>query len=185
MTILSVLKNIFKGLTMSRNNSNIVTLLLSAFMLLVLYSSMAMAQEHHHEDWELGIAVGQANLVTEDREGMNLHFHLMHGLGDEEGLAQYFSIGLGAETIITDEEHYGLMLTVAFTPIESLTLAVAPGFEWAKHDGVDWERAYATHFEIAYSFEIAKGYHIGPSLDYSKTDETEHYAIGIHLGISL
>ena len=150
----------------------------------MLITQMGLANEHVHDDWEVGVSVGYANLKTENEEGKNLHLHLMKSLGDE-GLAQYFSFGFGAETIITDEKHYGSMLTLAVHPVEDLTLSLSPGFEWAKHDGANWEREYATHVEATYSFDVADGYHLGPVIGYSKTKDTEHYTIGIHLGIAL
>ncbi len=151
---------------------------------MLVFSLSLSAEEHHHGEWEIGIAVGYANLKTENEEGENLHLHIMRSLGDE-GLAQYFSVGLGAETIRTSETHYGAMLTLAYNPIEALTFAVSPGFEWAKHDGVNWNREYATHLETTYSFDIAEGYHIGPSIGYSKTKDAEHYTVGVHVGIAI
>jgi hypothetical protein len=151
---------------------------------LLTFSSALLAEGHAHGEWELGVSAGYANLKTEHEEGKNIHLHLMKSLGDE-GLAQYFSVGLGAETIITDEKHYGAMLTLAYHPVEDLTLAIAPGFEWAKHNGISWEREYATHYEATYSFDIAEGYHVGPSVGYSSTKDAEHYTVGVHLGIAL
>jgi hypothetical protein len=143
------------------------------------------AQGHQHSDdnWEIGLSSGYANLKTEKEEGANLHFHLMKSLG-EEGFAQYFSVGFGAEVIVTDEEHYGAMLTLAIHPTEDLTFEVSPGFEWANHDG-SWEREYSTHLEVTYAFDISESFHLGPVVGYSKTKDSEHYTVGLHLGTSL
>jgi hypothetical protein len=154
-------------------------------LLLLLCSSTLLAENHHfHGDWEIGVSAGYANLKTESEDGTNLHLHLMRSLG-EKGIAKYLSLGVGMETIVTEEEHYGVMLTLDIHPIEDLTIGVSPGFEWAKHDGISWEREYATHLELTYSFDMANGYHIGPSIGYSVTKDSEHYTFGIHLGIGL
>ena len=149
-------------------------------------STVALSEEdHHHEthEWELGISFGYANLKTEGEEGGNLHLHLLKRL-EGDGFEQYFSVGFGAEMIVTDEEHYGAMLTLAYHPVEDLVLSVSPGFEWANHEG-DWEREYATHLEVAYAFDISEDFHLGPVIGYSKTKDTEHYTVGIHIGIPL
>ena len=139
--------------------------------------------EHSHttHTWELGLALGYANLVTEDEEGTSIHLHLLKRL-EGKGWQQYVSLGFGVETIVSDEIHYGAMLTLAFHPIEDFVISISPGFEWANHED-EWERHYATHIEIMYSFDMANGYHMGPVLGYSKTNESEHYNIGLHLGI--
>jgi len=151
-------------------------------------STAALSEEDHHvghegHEWELGISAGYANLKTEGEEGVNLHLHLLKRLGDD-GLKKYFSAGFGAEVIRTDETHYGAMVTLAYHPVEDLTLSISPGLEWEKHEG-SWESHYATHYEAAYSFDISKSYHIGPVIGYSKTSEAEHYTVGIHIGIPL
>ena len=153
---------------------------------LVVLNTIAFSEEHNHEmhEWELGVSLGYANLKTESEEGANLHLHLLKQL-EGAGLAQYFSLGFGTEIIVTDEKHYGAMLTLAYHPVEDLTLSVSPGFEWAKHEGDSWEREYATHLEVSYSFDVSKNFHIGPVLGYSKTEDAEHYTVGIHVGIPL
>lgn len=162
---------------------------------LVGLSTAALSEEDHHDEihhshaeheWELGVSVGYANLKTENEEGGNLHLHLLKRL-DGEGIEKYFSVGFGAEIIVTteSEKHYGAMVTFAYHPVEALTLSVSPGFEWAKHEGSSWERKYATHLEAAYAFDVSENYHIGPVVGYSKTSDTEHYTVGIHIGIPL
>jgi hypothetical protein len=170
----------FKGVIIYKHIIKTIIILSTTFI-------FALAEKHHeehHADWELGLSAGYANLKTEGEEGSNLHLHLMKSLGDE-GLQQYFSVGLGLETIITDEEHYGAMLTLAFHPIEDLTFAFSPGFEWAKHDGKNWEREYATHLEMTYAFDVLENLHVGPVVGYSKTKEGEHHTIGLHFGLPL
>jgi hypothetical protein len=162
---------------------------------LAILSTAALSEEEHHEaheshhemhEWELGISVGYANLTTENEEGTNLHLHLLKRL-EGDGFEKYFSAGFGAEMIVTtdNEKHYGAMVTLAYHPVEDLVLAISPGFEWAKHEGHSWERAYATHFEAAYVFDVYENYHIGPVIGYSKTSDAEHYTVGIHIGIPL
>ncbi|RLA70824.1 MAG: hypothetical protein DRG09_02100 [Epsilonproteobacteria bacterium] len=146
-------------------------------------STAALSEEDHHghegHEWELGISAGYANLKTEEEEGVNLHLHLLKSLGDE-GFMKYFSAGFGAEMIRTDETHYGAMVTLAYHPVEDLTLSVSPGYEWEKHED-SWESHFAMHYEASYSFDISESYHIGPVIGYSKTSEAEHYTVGIHI----
>lgn len=162
---------------------------------LVCFSTAALSEEEHPEshdshhemhEWELGISVGYANLKTENEEGGNLHLHLLKRL-EGDGFEKYFSVGFGAEVIVTteNEKHYGAMVTLAVHPWRDLVLSVSPGFEWAKHEGSSWEREYATHLEAAYSFDVSENYHIGPVIGYSKTSDAEHYTVGIHIGIPL
>lgn len=151
-------------------------------------STAAMSEEDHHgshegHEWELGASIGYANLPTEGTEGTGLHLHILKRL-DGDGIEKYFSIGFGGEMLITDEKHYAAMVTLGIHPWRDLVLSVAPGFEWANHEG-EWEREYATHFEAVYSFDISENYHIGPAIGYSKTSEAEHYTVGIHIGIPL
>ncbi len=148
-------------------------------------SSIDDESDHLHSghDWEIGLSLGYANLVTEKEEGINSHLHILRRLGDE-GWQKYISLGLGAEIIVTDEQHYGLMTTIAFHPIEDLVLAISPGLEFSDH-GTGWESNYATHIEMAYTFDVSEDYHLGPVIGYSKTQEAEHYTLGIHIGIPL
>ena len=154
---------------------------------LVGLSSTVLSEEDHHDhemhEWELGVSFGYANLKTENEEGSNIHLHLLKRL-EGDGIQKYFSVGFGAEMIVTDEKHYGAMVTLAAHPWRDLVLSVSPGFEWANHEGA-WEREYATHLEAAYTFDVSEKYHIGPVIGYSKTSEAEHYTVGIHIGIPL
>jgi len=136
-------------------------------------------EHHNHEmgELELGLSVGYAYLKEEKEEGVNLHLHLMKRLSGE-GIKKYLSVGFGAETIFTDERHYGLMISLVAHPWRSLAVSVSPGVEWAKHDG-EWESEYATHLEAAYVFE-GSGFHFGPVIGYSKTQDDEHYTAGVH-----
>jgi len=134
---------------------------------------------HQARDIELGASLGYAYLKEEQKNGLNIHLHAMKKLSDE-GLWQHVSLGLGVETIITDETHYAAMLSLAIHPWRSLVLSVSPGIEWAKHTGT-WESNYATHFETAYTFE-STSFHYGPVIGYSKTAHAQHYTAGIHFG---
>ena len=159
---------------------------------LFVLNTAALSEEDHHDlhdshemhEWELGVSFGYANLKTEGEEGGNLHLHLLKRL-EGDGFEKYFSVGFGAEVIVTDEKHYGAMLTLAYHPVEDLVLSVSPGFEWANHEGEGWEREYATHLEAVYSFDVSEDYHVGPVIGYSKTKDAEHYTVGIHIGIPL
>ena len=150
-------------------------------------SSTAFCQENHtdahagHEssDFELGVAIGYAYLEEEKENGVNLHLHVMKRLSGE-GIQKYLSVGFGLETIFTEEEHYGAMVTLGIHPWRNLVFAISPGWEWVKHEG-EWESGYATHLEAAYTFE-GSGFHYGPVVGYSKTQHDQHYTIGIHFG---
>lgn len=137
---------------------------------------------HDTSGIELGLSVGYVHLDEEDEDSLGLHVHLSKRLG-HEGLLERLGLGVGGEVIFAEHEHYSLLFPLAMYPWRGLILAVAPGIEWAEHDE-DWETAYATHLEAAYVFEIGD-YDVGPVVDYSKSDNDEHYMIGIHLGIHL
>ena len=160
-----------------------------AIIALFHVSTPALSQEHNAsdshdmhqtEDIEFGASLGYAYLKEEQKNGINIHLHAMKRLSDE-GLLQHVSVGLGVETILTDEAHYAAMLSVAVHPWKSLILSVSPGYEWANHDGT-WESSYATHLEATYTFE-SSNFHYGPVFGYSKTADTQHYTAGIHFGM--
>ena len=139
-------------------------------------------KDHEESGFELGLSVGYAYLKAEEDKAPVLHAHLMKRLSDE-GLQKYFSLGFGIETILTDEKHYGAMVTMAVHPSENFIFSVSPGIAWEEHEG-ETKSSYATHLEAAYVFE-ASNYHIGPVVGYSKTKDDEHYTIGVHIGIPL
>ena len=153
---------------------------------LIGLSTAALSEEDHHgahkaHEWELGVSVGYVNLKTEGEEGTMLDLHLMKEL-DGDGLEKYFSVGLGAEVVFSHDNHYVAMVILAYHPTENIVLSVAPGLEWAKHDG-ETEREYVTHYEAVYNLIHSEKYHIGPMIGYSKTKESEDYTVGIHVGI--
>lgn len=151
---------------------------------LLLFSPYSFAYENHHqEEWELGLSVGYASLPDEDAEGTNVHLHVMKHL-EGEGY-EYFSLGLGLEMIASEDTHYATMFTIAVHPTEDLTFSISPSLVWEKHDEEEWEHEYATHLELSYVFDVSEHFHIGPVIGYSKSSEAEHYTFGIHLGIPL
>ncbi len=147
-----------------------------------LASSPEKHDGHESSDVEVGLSIGYTYLKEEKEEGATLHLHVMKKLTDE-GFGQYFSYGVGVETIILKESHYGAMVTLAVNPWRDLILSVSPGIEWVKHEG-EWESGYATHFEVTYLFEGPR-FHYGPVLGYAKTQDAQHYTAGIHFGIPL
>ena len=177
------------GTNMYQNTTLIIRAFSAITIVFFTLSTAALSEEDLHDshdshemhEWELGISVGYANLKTENEEGANLHLHLLKRL-EGDGFEKYFSVGFGAEMIVTDEKHYGAMVTLAVHPWRDLVLSVSPGFEWANHEG-EWETEYATHLEAAYTFDVSENYHIGPVIGYSKTSHAEHYTVGIHMGI--
>jgi len=143
------------------------------------HNSLHIAEE---SGFELGISVGYAYLKEEKDQGTVLHAHLMKRLSGD-GIQKYFSLGFGVETIFSNEQHYGAMLTLAAHPSDNIIFSLSPGVEWEEHEG-ETKSSYATHIEAAYVFEISH-YHIGPVIGYSKTQDDEHYTIGVHIGIPL
>lgn len=142
----------------------------------------ASHKEKGESGFELGLSVGYAHLKTEEDNAPALHLHLLKRLSDE-GFQKYFSLGFGIETILADEKHYGAMVTMAVHPTENIIFSVSPGVAWEEHEG-ETKSSYATHLEAAYLFETSH-YHIGPVVGYSKTEDEEHYTIGVHIGIPL
>ena len=96
---------------------------------------------------------------------------------------EHLALGVGGEIIFADEEHYALLFPLSVYPWRGLVLAVAPGIEWAEHEGKQ-ESSYTTHLEAAYTFEVGR-FDVGPVVDYSISDDDEHYMIGIHIGFHL
>ena len=142
----------------------------------------ALHKNHEESGFEIALSVGYAYLKAEEDNAPVLHAHLMKRLSGE-GLQKYFSLGFGVETILTDEKHYSAMVTMAVHPSENIIFAVSPGVAWEEHEG-ETNSSYATHVEAAYVFETSH-YHIGPVVGYSKTEDDEHYTIGVHIGIPL
>ncbi len=165
---------------------------LVAFINVIVCVETSIASEHiehktshnHNEEsgFELGLSVGYAYLKEEKDKGAVLHAHLMKRLSGE-GIQEYFSLGFGVETIFSDEQHYGAMVTIAAHPSDNIILSLSPGIEWEEHEG-ETKSSYATHIEAAYVFETSH-YHIGPVIGYSKTEDDEHYTIGVHIGVPL
>jgi len=171
---------------MYKKISTFIRVLTVATIGLVGLSTAALSEEEHYgahkaHDWELGLSMGYTKLKTEGEEGTMLDVHIMKELSGD-GLEKYFSVGVGAEVVFSHDNHYTAMVILAYHPIENLVLSVAPGLEWAKHEG-SGEREYVTHYEAVYNIDISDEYHIGPMIGYSKTKETEDYTVGIHIGI--
>lgn len=152
-------------------------------LLIALLQTVIHAQHHEHSEWEFGISVGYADLTSEDARGTNVHLHLSKRIESDDFL-QYFSYGIGAESIISDDTHYSFMATVGYHPIEDMTLSISPSIVWENHEGA-WESMYATHYELNYVFDVSDGFHMGPVVGYSKSSEAEHYTFGIHIGFPL
>lgn len=138
--------------------------------------------EEHHAETELDGHADHDEAHESDDNGLALHVHVGHRLG-EHGLLAHVSLGIAGEVIFAEHDHYGVMGYAALYPWRGLVLSIGPGVEWAKHDD-GWESAYTTHLEAAYVFDVGD-YHIGPAVDYSRTDSAEHFTVGIHLGVHL
>jgi len=177
---------------MKQNRTAIVSATVLIPIIVSLLTNVGYCEEshihdhtHHSHDTtgvELGLSAGYVHLEEDDEDAFGLHFHFTKRVGDE-GIRRHLAAGIGAEVIFADHEHYSLMFPLAVYPWRGLVLAVAPGIEWAEHDH-NWESEYATHFEAAYVFEYGD-FDLGPVIDYSKTDDDEHYMIGVHFGIHL
>ncbi|MDA0577351.1 MAG: hypothetical protein O3B24_04560 [Verrucomicrobia bacterium] len=141
------------------------------------------AHAHHGHDLsgpELGVSIGYVHLLEEEEDALGIHAHLMQRLGGD-GIQQHLAVGVGAEYLFSDEEHYALMLSLAVYPWRGLVLSVSPGIQWAEHEG-ETEAEYSTHLEATYVFTAGE-YDFGPVVDYSWTADEAHYMIGLHLGI--
>ncbi|MDP6526326.1 MAG: hypothetical protein QGH15_19105 [Kiritimatiellia bacterium] len=151
----------------------------------VVFAEDDHAHAHHGHALsgpELGISAGYVHLEEEEEDALGLHAHLLHRLGDH-GIQRHLAIGLGAEYLFADEEHYALMVSLAAYPWRGLVLSVSPGVQWAEHEG-DAETEYSTHLEATYVFPFGE-YDIGPVVDYSWTKDESHYMLGLHIGIHL
>ena len=140
---------------------------------------------HHGHDLsglELGLSAGYVHLAEEDEDIPGVHAHLLQRLGDE-GIRRHLAVGVGAEYLFAEEEHYAFMFSFAAYPWRGLVLSVSPGVQWAEHEG-GTEAEYSTHLEAAYVFSVGH-YDIGPVIDYSRTKDEEHYMVGLHIGIHL
>ncbi|MFT5240459.1 MAG: hypothetical protein ACI9OU_001271 [Candidatus Promineifilaceae bacterium] len=139
---------------------------------------------HSHDitGLELGITAGFVHLEGEDEDAPGLHVHLNKRLSHEGPLSRV-ALGVGGEIILADHEHYALMAPLTFYPWRGLMLSIAPGIEWAEHDGAT-ESEYTTHIELGYGFEMGK-YDIGPVIEFAQTADEEHYMLGVHFGIHL
>lgn len=161
----------------------------------LLFATSAFCQEPHPHDHmqhghdqrqlELGMSVGYVQLDEEGEEDETApaaHLHVTRRLSDG-GIGRRLAVGLGAETIFGEHEHYAAMLPVVVSVWRGLIFSIAPGLEWAKHEG-EWEYDYATHLEAAYVFEVSE-YDIGPVIEYSRSGQDSHLMIGLHFGIHL
>ena len=94
-------------------------------IVLCLWSSTkwTLAEDAHaHHDHghdvsgpELGISAGYVHLEKEEEDALGVHAHLLHRLGDD-GIRGHLAIGVGAEYLFAEEEHYALMLSLAASP---------------------------------------------------------------------
>lgn len=73
---------------------------------------------HHGHDVsgpELGISAGYVHLAEEEEDVLGVHAHLMQRLGDD-GFQRHFAIGVGAEYLFAEDQHYALMVSLAAYP---------------------------------------------------------------------
>jgi len=165
--------------------SGIKTITLVAVFGFALCGPAAGEEPPHHNHahgtagYELGVSAGRVSL-DEGEEAFGVHVHLLKRLG-AEGVKRHFAAGLSTEIIFGDHKHYAAMFSLAAHPWRGLTLSIAPGIEWAEHDG-ERESNYATHLEAIYVIEVGE-FDIGPAVAYSTTGEEEHHTIGVHLGL--
>jgi hypothetical protein len=142
------------------------------------YTYIDEGSEEHDDEEE-----GESHDESESHDGSEsvagIHAHVLKSLSGE-GLQKYLGVGFGGEILFTDDPHYGLMGSLAVYPLRDLALMVSPGVEIAKHDG-SYETEFAMHYEISYGFEVGD-FHVGPVIGFSHTQDSEHYAAGIHFG---
>lgn len=164
---------------------------------LVYCSDLHSNHAHHTNGIEAGLSIGYVHLnenvaphkdhdhthgteKTYSDDAAALHLHVGKRLSDT-GLLARLGLGVGGEIIFAEHAHYALMLPVTVYPWRGLVLGVAPGIKWAEHEG-ERESAYTTHVEAAYVLEI-RDFDIGPVMGYAKTEQGEHYMLGIHFGV--
>lgn len=137
------------------------------------------SHHHAHSDYELGVSLGIANLIDEDEYAPSMHLHISKRLGSSE-LLERISLGLGAEYIFAEHQHYSFVGTISINPIWAVILDISPGILITEHEGSK-EKQFVTHIELTYEFEY-KEFGIGPVIGLGLSEEDNHYMIGIHLG---
>ncbi|VAW49536.1 hypothetical protein MNBD_GAMMA03-51 [hydrothermal vent metagenome] len=85
--------------------------------------------------------------------------------------------------ILSDENHFGAMVSLGIHPTEQLSFTISQGIEWENHEN-KWESNASSHIEASYLLE-ASHFHYGPVIGYSKTADKQHYTIGVHFGFPL
>jgi hypothetical protein len=150
--------------------------------------------------YELGVSAGFVHLEDENEDALGVHLHIMKPIGSFKWIGDLHA-GLGYEYIFSDDDHYAATVPFAIYPWRNLMLAVAPGIQWVDHADDDHEdeahedeedhqhadhedTSFVLHLEAAYVFPCGK-FDWGPVVEYSFTDDEEHYMIGLHLGFHL
>lgn len=138
--------------------------------------AIANTHEHHHSQWEIGIALGVVPLLDEDELAPGIHLHFLHQVEAVNKLM----VGFGFENVIDEHTHLTAGVVLNYNIYKGFFVAVSPGVLWVRHDEA-WETAYVTHFELSYEFDLGQ-LHIGPIAEYSFSSLDKHVMAGIHLG---
>lgn len=153
------------------------------FILFVIFSTGAFAQEHHehdhdhHHSHEIGVSVSPVYFSKADEFSVASHFHYVYNFSHTK-----WGVGVGYERIFDEHKHNFIGVEVNYRPVHRLTLNLSPGvvFEGEHKD----EKDFALHFETVYEFEFG-AFHIGPVLEMAYHPEDYHISLGIHIGLGL
>ena len=156
----------------------------------IFLSAAALAEEpehahnhgtdtHHHDAWELGLAVGAVALVNESEVALGLHLHALRALPWLNG----WRLGVGAETVLDEHAHANLAVVINYELFGGLNASVAPGVLVVETEQ-GWTPKVAAHFELAWEFDLG-GVHLGPVLEYAWSSIDQHAMVGLHVGLPL
>ncbi|MBN2348691.1 MAG: hypothetical protein JXJ22_07640 [Bacteroidales bacterium] len=132
---------------------------------------------HFHQNWEAGFALGIVPLMQEDKVSLGLHVHLLRQIEKFEQLR----IGIGFENVLDEHTHINVASVLDYNIIGGLSVGLSPGILFLKENGI-WGRAFSSHFELLYEFEIGK-LHLGPVCEYSYSKLDQHIMLGMHFGL--
>jgi hypothetical protein len=144
------------------------------FYIIFLFNlASVQAQDEHKERHHIGISGGITGAFPETKyiPGGHLHYSYLYKIKNLQ-----MGIGTGLEYLIDKHQHIGIDLSFSFFPTEDFEISIAPGIVFINN-----VKEYATHIELAYSFDI-KSIHLGPLIETAVSKDDFHLTLGIHLG---
>jgi hypothetical protein len=133
---------------------------------------------HHHSEWELGVALGGVYLISEKEIAPGIHLHILRRLPKFER----FSIGFGLESVFDEHTHFNAAIVGKVDLFKNFSAIVSPGILFLKESN-GWSKHFSSHFELLYEFQVGK-IHLGPVLEYSYSKYDKHIMLGVHVGYS-